>query len=69
MKKFAKRITAALLVVILVMGSTFSLMAAEPIRATFEAAGATITWDGDNRLITIEIMGATIVLEPDSDIA
>jgi len=69
MKKIVKRITAVVLVVTLVLGSTIGLMAAEPIRATFEAAGATITWDGDNRLITIEIMGATIILEPDSDIA
>ena len=69
MKKIAKRITAILLAATLMLGSTIGLMAAEPIRATFEAAGATITWDDENRLIVVEIMDVTIILEPDSDIA
>jgi len=69
MNKFVKRITAVLLVVILVVGSSVGLMAAEPVRQTFEAAGATVTWDDYNRLIVIEIVGNTIVLEPNSNIA
>jgi len=69
MKKIVKRITAVVLAVALVMGSTIGLMAAEPVRGSFEAAGATVTWDDENRLIVIEIMDATIILEPGSDIA
>ena len=69
MTKITKRITAVLLVVTLVMGSTLGLMAAEPIRDTFEAAGAEVAWDAENRLILIDLIGSTIVLVPDSDIA
>ena len=69
MTKIARRITAVLLAGILVLGSAMSLMAAEPVRDTFEAAGAEVSWDYDNRLIVIEIMDSTIVLEPGSNIA
>jgi len=69
MTKIVKRMTAVLLTVTLVMGSVAGLMAAEPVREIFEAAGATVTWDDQNRLIVIEIADSTIVLEPGSNIA
>ena len=67
MKKLAKRITALLLTLTMVFGSTLAVMAAEPVRATFEEAGATVAWDHDNRQIIIELMGSTIVLTPGSN--
>ena len=69
MRKTARRITAVLLAAALMIGPTVGLMAVEPVRDTFEAAGATVTWDYDNRLIVIEIAGSTVVLTPRSNIA
>ena len=69
MRKTAKRITAVLLAAALMIGSTVGVMAAEPVRDTFEAAGATVTWDYEGRLIVIEIAGSTIVLTPGSNTA
>ena len=81
MNKIAKKITTVLLVATLMIGSTLGVIAAEPIIATestiatepirynFEAAGATVTWDNENRLIVIEMADNTIVLEPDSNVA
>ena len=66
MNKLAKKITAMAVAAILTIGSTIGLMAAEPVRSSFEDAGATVTWDYDNRLIVIEIMGGTVVFEPGS---
>jgi len=65
----AKKITAILLVVTLLLGSTIGIMAAEPIRSSFEASGATVTWDYENSLIVIEIMDVTIIMEPGSNVA
>ena len=69
MNKLARRITAIVVAAALMIGSTIGLMAAEPVRDTFEAAGAAVTWDYENRLIVIEIMGSTIVLTPGSNTA
>ena len=66
MTRIAKKFIAVLLVVSLMMALTLSALAAEPIRQTFESAGATVTWDYQNHLIVIEISGNTIVLEPGS---
>lgn len=68
-KNVVKKVTALLLVVALVFGSSISLMAAEPIRQSFEDAGALVTWDYDSELIIIEVLDSTIILEPDSNIA
>ncbi|MCL1862658.1 MAG: serine hydrolase [Defluviitaleaceae bacterium] len=63
---FVKRITAMVLALSLFMGSAVGLLAAEPVRDVFEAAGAVVTWDDDNRIIEIEVMGGEIILEADS---
>ena len=69
MNNITKKITAILLVATLVIGGTIGAMAAEPVKQTFEEAGATVIWDGENRIIAIEIADNTIVLEPGSSIA
>ena len=69
MTRIARKFIAALLAAVIVLSSSVGLMAAEPVRETFEAAGATVTWDYENRLIVIEIADSTIILEPGSNIA
>jgi len=69
MQKIAKKITAVMLAVAMMIGSTASVMAAEPIREAFEAAGGVVTWEHSDQLIIIEIAESVIVLAPGSNIA
>ena len=69
MKKLVRKITAVVLAISLALGTTAAVMAAEPVRSTFESAGATVTWDGENHLILIQLEENTIVFAPGSGYA
>ena len=66
--KISKKITSALLCVALI-SPTVSFMASEPLRASFEAEGAEVSWDEENGVVRLGILGNIIILEPNSNIA
>ena len=66
LKKQIRNITALGLISVFTLGQTEVLLAAEPVRLAFEAAGGAVNWDSENALIIIEIEGSNIVLTPGS---